>query len=176
MLHLRCGISARVVVLLFCVNCQLLQRWSFCFWVCLSSFNNSASGYICHESVMMDQKIWDLLASVLFFRFQFKNRVQVSALVSEPDLIGNSVLILDSILVWFWVIGIDNSNQPNQVISQHWFYPWYRCRCFTRTLVALFFILHFNFLSCTYLLHEVSQVYHSYHTTFSSNTCSGIIP
>jgi hypothetical protein len=67
MLHLRCGIRARVVALLLCVNCQLLQRRSFCFWVCLSSFNNSAGGYMCHESVMMDQKIWDLVASVLFF-------------------------------------------------------------------------------------------------------------
>jgi hypothetical protein len=66
MLHLQHGIRAKVAILLLCVNCQLLQRQIFCFWVRLSTFNNSAGGYMCHESVMMDQKFWDLLVSVLF--------------------------------------------------------------------------------------------------------------
>jgi len=59
---LQCGIRAKVAIMLLCVNCQLLQHQ----WVRLSSFNNSAGGYMCHESVMMDQNLWHLLVSVLF--------------------------------------------------------------------------------------------------------------
>jgi hypothetical protein len=42
------GIRGRVAILLLCVN-QFLQRSSFCFWVCISSFNNRASNYTSHE-------------------------------------------------------------------------------------------------------------------------------
>jgi hypothetical protein len=90
------------------------------------------------------------LRSKLFSLKKNSSKIQVPVLESSPgfssDLIKNSVLILDSILVWFWVIGIDNSNQPNRVIARHWFLPWYRCSA-SPGLWLLFSLFH-TLISC----------------------------
>ncbi len=97
------GIRAKVAALLLCVNCQLLQHQSFCFFGLSFIIQQQCWWLYAPEGLMMDQKIWALLANVLFCFWIYQSHYAVLIRFGWCVLIALRWLVVLALCFWSYL-------------------------------------------------------------------------